>query len=79
MPRAKRPPQPEVAPEVTSAEAPAATPEEPTVASPGVAPNIPQGPAIEYIDAGAESVAFKANPKATAVRVFANGTIVETF
>lgn len=66
----KLPPQPDAAPVATPVEAP--------VASPAVAaPNIP-GPRIEYFGEGADQVIFTVNPKASHIRVYAGGQIVET-
>lgn len=64
------PPAVAEAPTVITEEAPAPSP---VVASP---PNT--GCPVEYIGEGAELVTFTANPKATLIKVYANGIVVET-
>jgi len=39
-------------------------------------PNAPKGPPIEYLGVGAENVKFTVDPRATAIRVYADGRIL---
>lgn len=76
------PPPPEDTAQVPSdalLEATMATPEETLVVSQETASPPNKGPSIEYFGEGAENVQFTVNPKAVAVRVYANGSVLETF
>lgn len=48
-------------------------------AKPAPAPSNPEGPKVEYFGEGAEKIKFTVDPKASRIRVYANGCVLTDY